>query len=38
MLLSVEGVTLQYPTRDRLVTAIQRVSFNVSQSDRFVIL
>ncbi|HEX4133913.1 MAG TPA: ABC transporter ATP-binding protein [Bryobacteraceae bacterium] len=37
-LLSVEGVTLQYRTRDRLVTATWRVSFNVLQSDRFVIL
>jgi NitT/TauT family transport system ATP-binding protein len=37
-LLSVEGVTLQYRTRDHLVTATWRVSFNVLQSDRFVIL
>ena len=37
-LLQVEGVTLQYRTRDHLVTATWRVSFNVFQSDRFVIL
>jgi NitT/TauT family transport system ATP-binding protein len=37
-LLTVEGVTLQYRTRDHLVTATWRVSFNVLQSDRFVIL
>ncbi|HWF10667.1 MAG TPA: ABC transporter ATP-binding protein [Bryobacteraceae bacterium] len=37
-LLAVDGVTLQYRTRDRLVTAVWRVSFNVLQSDRFVIL
>ncbi|HEX4274608.1 MAG TPA: ABC transporter ATP-binding protein [Bryobacteraceae bacterium] len=37
-LLAVDGVTLQYPTRDRLVTATWRVSFEVVESDRFVIL
>jgi NitT/TauT family transport system ATP-binding protein len=37
-LLEVEGVTLQYRTRDHLVTATYRVSFNVHASDRFVIL
>src|ERR1700734_2393429 len=37
-LLRVEGVTLQYRTPDHLVTATWRVSFNVLQSDRFVIL
>jgi NitT/TauT family transport system ATP-binding protein len=37
-LLAVEGVTLQYRTRDHLVTATWRVSFNVPRSDRFVIL
>jgi NitT/TauT family transport system ATP-binding protein len=37
-LLSVEGVTLQYKTSDHIVTATWRVSFNVLQSDRFVIL
>src|SRR5665213_2326435 len=37
-MLTVDGVTLQYRTRDRLVTATWRVSFNVLESDRFVIL
>jgi NitT/TauT family transport system ATP-binding protein len=37
-LLSVKGVTLQYRTRDHLVTATYRVSFDVYRSDRFVIL
>jgi NitT/TauT family transport system ATP-binding protein len=37
-LLQVSGVTLQYRTRDHLVTATWRVSFDVLQSDRFVIL
>jgi NitT/TauT family transport system ATP-binding protein len=37
-LLAVEGVTLQYQTKDHPVTAAYRVSFNVLQSDRFVIL
>jgi NitT/TauT family transport system ATP-binding protein len=37
-LLQVEGVTLQYRTRDHIVTATWRVSFNVLRSDRFVIL
>src|SRR5687768_13828401 len=37
-LLAVEAVTLQYRTRDHLVTAAYRVSFNVLESDRFVIL
>jgi NitT/TauT family transport system ATP-binding protein len=37
-LLQVEGVTLQYRTRDHLVTATWRISFNILQSDRFVIL
>jgi NitT/TauT family transport system ATP-binding protein len=37
-LLQVDAVTLQYRTRDHLVTATWRVSFNVLQSDRFVIL
>ena len=37
-LLQVEGVTLQYKTRDRLVTATYRVSFDVWPSDRFVLL
>ena len=38
LLLAVEGVTLQYRTRDHLVTATYRVSFDVHRSDRFVIV
>ena len=37
-LLDVRGVTLQYKTKDHLVTATYRVSFQVFRSDRFVIL
>lgn len=37
-LLEVSGVTLQYKTKDHLVTATYRVDFNVFQSDRFVLL
>jgi NitT/TauT family transport system ATP-binding protein len=37
-LLSVEGLTLQYRTREHLVTATYRVDFNVFQSDRYVLL
>ncbi len=37
-LLEVIGVTLQYRTADRVVTATRGVSFSVEQSDRFVIL
>ena len=37
-LLSVEGVTLRYRTIDCLVTATYRVSFDLYQSDRFVVL
>lgn len=37
-LLDVRGVTLQYKTRDRLITATYRVDFEVSRSDRFVLL
>lgn len=37
-LLAVDGVTLQYRTKEHLVTATYRVSFNVFRSDRFVIL
>lgn len=37
-LLSVDGVTLQYRTDQRIVTAIYRVSFRVLTRDRFVIL
>jgi NitT/TauT family transport system ATP-binding protein len=37
-LLEVEGVTLQYKTRDHLVTATWRVHFDVLESDRYVLL
>ena len=37
-LLRVEGVTLQYRTHSHVVTATYRVSFDVHESDRFVIL
>jgi NitT/TauT family transport system ATP-binding protein len=37
-LLDVDGVTLQYKTRDHLVTATYRVSFQVHPADRFVLL
>src|SRR5450631_1902462 len=37
-LLDVKGVTLQYKTKDYLVTATYRVDFEVFQSDRFVLL
>ena len=37
-LLEVSGVTLQYKTRDHLVTATYRVDFSVLRSDRFVLL
>jgi NitT/TauT family transport system ATP-binding protein len=37
-LLAVQDVTLQYKTRDHLVTATYRVSFDVYPSDRFVLL
>ena len=37
-LLEVSGVTLQYKTRDHLVTATYRVDFRVLKSDRFVLL
>jgi NitT/TauT family transport system ATP-binding protein len=37
-LLSVEGVTLQYRTKEHLVTATYRVSLDVLRSDRFVLL
>jgi NitT/TauT family transport system ATP-binding protein len=37
-LLAVTGVTLHYKTRERVVTATERVSFSVERSDRFVIL
>jgi NitT/TauT family transport system ATP-binding protein len=37
-LLDVRGVTLQYKTTDKIVTATYRVSFQVEQGDRFVLL
>src|SRR5437660_11035354 len=37
-LLDVRGVTLQYKTKDHLVTATYRVGFQVFLSDRYVIL
>ncbi|MBM3598298.1 MAG: ABC transporter ATP-binding protein [Alphaproteobacteria bacterium] len=37
-LLAVDGVTLQYKTREHLVTATYRVSFKVYSGDRFVLL
>ena len=37
-LLDVQGVTLQYKTREHLVTATYRVAFQVYRSDRFVVL
>ncbi len=37
-LLEVSGVTLQYKTREHLVTATYRIDFNVLKSDRFVLL
>src|ERR1700737_925337 len=37
-LLNVRGVTLQYKTREHLVTATYRVDFQVLKSDRFILL
>ncbi len=37
-LLRVRNVTLQYKTRDRLVTATYRIDFDVLRSDRFILL
>ncbi len=37
-MLEVRGVTLQYPAKDHLVTATYRVSFDVQESERFVVL
>src|SRR2546429_6252356 len=37
-LLDVRGVTLQYKTKEHLVTATYRVDFQVYQGDRFVLL
>ena len=37
-ILEVDGVTLQYKTKDHLITATYRVGFQVYPSDRFVLL
>src|SRR5437667_10914180 len=37
-LLDVKGVTLQYKTKDHLVTATYRVDFQVFAADRFILL
>jgi NitT/TauT family transport system ATP-binding protein len=37
-ILDVDGVTLQYKTKDHLITATYRVGFHVYPSDRFVLL
>ena len=37
-LLDVRGVTLQYKTKDHLVTATYRIDFRVYRSDRFIVL
>ncbi|MBN9062621.1 MAG: hypothetical protein BGP06_17465 [Rhizobiales bacterium 65-9] len=37
-LLSVDGVTLQYQTKQQIVTATYRVSFDVYPQDRFILL
>jgi NitT/TauT family transport system ATP-binding protein len=37
-LLSVRDVTLQYPAENQVITAVHRLSFDVHQSDRFVLL
>lgn len=37
-LLEVDGVTLQYKTKEHLITATYRVDFNVYPADRFVLL
>ncbi|HEX6298746.1 MAG TPA: ABC transporter ATP-binding protein [Burkholderiales bacterium] len=37
-ILEVEGVTLQYKTKEHLITATYRVSFSVYPADRFVLL
>ncbi len=37
-ILDVEGVTIQYKTREHLITATYRVGFQVFEADRFVIL
>ena len=38
LLLDVRGVTIQYKTQHHLITATYRVSFNVLQGDRFVVV
>jgi NitT/TauT family transport system ATP-binding protein len=38
VLLQVDGVSLEYATHDRVVRATHRVSFDVHQADRFVLL
>ncbi len=37
-LLDVKGVTLQYKTPDRLITATYRIDFRILQGDRFILL
>jgi NitT/TauT family transport system ATP-binding protein len=37
-ILSVKGATLQYKTKDYLITATHRVSFDVYRGDRFILL
>ncbi len=37
-LLEVKGVTLQYKTKEHLVTATYRVDFSIFRSDRFILL
>ncbi len=37
-ILEVDGVTLQYKTKEHLITATYRVSFDVHRADRFVLL
>ncbi len=37
-ILDVDGVTLQYKTKEHLITATYRVSFQIYPSDRFVVL
>ena len=37
-ILDVDGVTLQYKTKEHLITATYRVGFQVYPSDRFVLL
>jgi NitT/TauT family transport system ATP-binding protein len=37
-ILDIDGVTIQYKTREHLITATYRVSFQVFPSDRFVLL